>query len=291
LIDTYYEIRLTGKDVTLIASPADDADLHILEEGLEGFGITGLSVETKPYAGLPGGHPVTRRFGERHLVLHGEVNAHSAAEEESIRRRIIKLMNPLTEMEMRIHMYGVSRLITVIPNDNPLLTKDTLFSPLTVTLSFIAPDPFYRSAEPIEIAYWQSVPLMTFPLNFMKGIGMTTGYFRTTDTARVVNPGDAECGMIAVITAAGGAAENPCLLCGDRYIRLLTVLQDGDTVQIDTRPRNKNVLFNGERKFLFDRTSDFFLLSPGDNYITVSADSGVENLSVRLTCTPLYFGL
>ena len=288
---TNYEIRLSGKDVTLTASSSADADLHILEEGLEGFGITALSVETKPYAGLPGGHPVSRRFGERHLAIHGEVNAASEAEEWSIRRRIIKLMNPLAEIEMQIKMHGVSRLITVIPSDAPSLVKDTLFSPLQVTLTFIAPEPFYRDAQVQEFSFRQTVPLMTFPLNFMKGSGMTTGYLRSTDTTRVLNPGDAECGMTALLSAVGGTVKNPCLTCGDKYIRLLAVLEDGDTAEIDTRPRRKNVLVNGERKFVFDRTSDFFLLSPGENHITLSADEGATFLSVQLFCTPLYFGL
>ena len=265
--------------------------MHILEEGLEGFGITPLAVETKPYAGLPGGHPISRRFGERHMTMHAELNAGSDTEEWAIRRRIIRLMNPLSEIEMQIRMHGVSRLITVIPDGVPLLTKDTFFSPLQVTLTFIAPEPFYRSAEPVESAFRQTVPLMTFPLNFMENTGMTTGYTRTADSVTMINPGDAECGMTAVLTASGGIVENPCLTCGDKYIRLLTTLQDGDTAEIDTRPGKKNVLLNGERKFLFDRTSDFFLLSPGENRISVSADSGSDYLSVRLFCTPLYFGL
>lgn len=291
MTNTHYEIRLSGKDVTLTASSSADADLHILEEGLEGFGITALSVETKAYAGLPGGHPVSRRFGERYLAIHAEVNAASPEEEHAIRRRIIRLMNPLSEIEMRIRIHGVSRLITVIPHDTPKLAKDTLFSPLQVSLTFIAPDPFYRDAEELSFSFRQTVPLMAFPLNFMEETGMTTGYLRSTDTTEVYNPGDAACGMTAVLTADGGMVENPVLACGDRYIRLLTVLQDGDTAEIDTRPRRKNVLLNGERHFVFDRTSDFFLLEPGENKITVSADSGGEFLSVSLYCTPLYFGL
>lgn len=291
MTNTNYEIRLSGKDVTLTAASSADADIHILEEGLEGFGITALSVQTQSYAGLSGGHPVSRRFGERHLTIHGEVNAASEVEEWSIRRRIIKLMNPLSEIEMQIKIHGVSRLITVIPSDTPSLIKDTLFSPLQVKLTFIAPEPFYKDTEKLEFSFRQTVPLMTFPLNFMEDTGMTTGYLRSTDTIRVVNPGDAECGMTAILTASGGTVKNPCLTCGDKSIRLLVDLEDGDTAEIDTRPRRKNVLVNGERKFVFDRTSDFFLLIPGENYITLSADAGAEFLSVRLSCTPLYFGL
>lgn len=291
MTNTFFEIRLSGKDVILTASSSDDADIHILEEGLEGFGITSLSVETKPYAGLPGGHPVSRRFGERHLSIHGEVNASSDEEEWAIRRRIIRLMNPLSEIEMQIRMNGVSRTITVIPNEAPILAKDTFFSPLQVTLTFIAPDPFYRSTEPAELAFRRTVPLLTFPLNFMKNTGMTAGYVCATDKVKLINPGDGECGMTAILTATGGTVKNPCLTCGNKYIRLLVTLQDGDTAEIDTRPGKKNVILNGERKFLFDRTSNFFLLAPGENIVSISADTGVEYLSARLICTPLYFGL
>jgi len=160
-----------------------------------------------------------------------------------------------------------------------------------VFLPFVAPSPLYRAAKEEKIIFWQSLPMLTFPMNFMVGAGTAAGYDRNTDTATINNTGDGPCGFIAVITAVGGDIVNPCIVSGNRYIRLMLTLKEGESASVDTRPRQKNVWVNGERRFIFHRESDFFLLDVGDNIIRITADSGVENLSASLTYTPLYYGI
>ncbi len=287
-----YVIRLTEPDGgrTVVISPGRDAHLHLLEEGLEGFGATELFVETEPYADGTGGHPVTRRFGERHMEITAEL-ASENRDEGTLRRLLCGVMNPLRTLEMEVTLGNVTRKISVIPCGKPEFRQANFYTPTEVTLPFLAPDPFYRDAGTREVQFWQSVPLLTFPMTFRAGAGMTCGYFRTTDTAVVTNPGDAACGFDAWLTASGGMVENPVIRLGEQYIRLQTTLADGETARIDTRPRRKNLWIDGVRAFTFHRESEFFLLEPGENRISVSADSGVEFLSARLRYTPLYYGI
>ena len=284
-----YSIRITDPVYgrTLLVSPASGAHMRLLEDGLEGFGATELFVETDPYADGSGGHPVTRRFGERYLALTGELNG----DEGELRRLICTMMNPLETLEMEVVLGDVTRCIGVIPCGRPAFRQANFFTPTEVYLPFLAPDPFWRDAAGRQVHFRQSIPLLTFPLNFWKGAGTAAAYYRVTDTAAVTNPGDAPCGFDASLTAVGGTVVNPAICLGEQYIRLETALTDGQTAQIDTRPRCKNLHIDGERAFTFHRDSDFFLLQVGENRVFVTAESGLEHLSAELVYTPLYYGI
>jgi len=284
-----YAIRITDPVLgrTLLVSPGKEAHLRLLEDGMEGMAATELFVETDPYADGSGGHPVTRRFGERHLALTGEMNGR----EGELRRLICTMMNPLHTLEMEVTLDGVTRSIGVIPCGRPVFRQANFFTPTEVYLPFLAPDPFWRDVRSREVHFRQSIPLLAFPLTFRKGAGMTPSYFRITETAAVINPGDAACGFDAWLSAVGGTVSAPAVCLGERYIRLQNDLADGETAHIDTRPRCKNLEIGGTRAFTFHRDSDFFLLQVGENRVYVTAEAGLEHLSVKLAYTPLYYGI
>lgn len=284
-----YAIRITdpARGRTFLVSPEKGAHMRLLEDGLNGFGATELFVETEPYADGSGGHPVNRRFGERHLSLTGEL----VGDEGELRRLLCSMLDPKETLEMEITLGEVTRCIGVIPCGKPRFHQANFYTPTEVYLPFVAPDPFFRDAVSREVHFRNTTPLFTFPLNFMAGAGMTPSLYRTTETALVVNPGDADCGLVAQLTARGGAVVNPAICLGERYIRLQTTLDDGETAQIDTRPRCKDLTIDGVRSFTFHRDSDFFLLAVGENTVQVTAETGLANLSVQLAYTPLYYGI
>ncbi len=289
--ETGYRIRLTnpatGKG--FVISPEEDAHIRLLEDGLEGFGATELLVETEPYADGTGGHPVRRRFGERVMTVMGELTDLAPAEE--LRRYICSLLDPLGKLVMEVTLGKVTRQIEVIPWGRPTFRQSTFFSPVEVTLSFLAPDPFWRESAPRQLRFWHALPLLTFPMNFWQGAGTAAGYFRTTDTALVQNPGDAACGFTAWLTAGGGTVVNPAIRLGERYIRFQATLADGQVARVDTHPRGKNLWIDGVRSFTFHRESDFFLLPVGENRVAVEAEAGLDFLSARLEYTPMYYSI
>ena len=283
-----YSIRITSGEYMLELAP--DAPCRLLAGGLSGFDGTGLDVSVRPYASRHGGYPERRRFSERELGLVFEIDA-GEEETEAIRRRITAMMNPVKTCEIDAEIYGVHRKITAIPCGEARFARETMYDRPEVSLEFVAPDVFFRAAEPVEIVFRDPVPLLTSPLSFFAGAGMTTGIFRTSDTARLFNEGDADCGIVAEITADGGDIVNPGISCGEDFILCPVTLSSGDTLTIDTRDRRKNIYRNGERYFSFDRRSTFFRLPPGENVVAVICDSGTEYIRAKLTYVPLYFGI
>jgi len=287
-MEKIYSIRLTSGEHTLEIAP--DAPCRLLAGGLIGFDCTGLDVSVRPYASRHGGYPERRRFAERELGLVFEIDA-DGEETEAIRRRIVTMMNPVQTCEIDAEIYGVHRKISAIPCGEALFERATMHDRPEVSLEFVAPDVFFRAAEPEEVIFLDPAPLMTYPLTFWNGAGMTTGILRTTDTVSLVNEGDAACGIVAEITADGGEIVNPGISCGEDFILCPVTLSDGDTLVIDTRDRRKNIYLNGERYFSFDRRSTFFSLPVGENIVTVLCDDGVGFIRARLEYVPLYFGI
>jgi len=124
----------------------------------------------------------------------------------------------------------------------------------------------------------------------MSGAGTASGYYRVSDSADITNRGDGECGIVAKIRALGGSVLNPGIRLGEKFVRAEATLADGDELVIDTRPRVKRVLVNGERVFCFDRDSVFFSLPEGENKLSVTADSGGEFIEAEVEFHEVYFG-
>lgn len=268
---------------------APDGDCRLVEGGLHGFGCTGFDVKIQPYASSHGGYVQTRRFAERELSVTFEIAAFGE-KARKIRRKIISMLSP-DGGELEVTLDGVERIIDVIPADEQEFVQDTFSDCMEVTLHFAAPAVFFRDREGRKVQFRDAAPMLTFPMNFMAGAGTVSGMYRTTDTAMAENPGDSECGISAVIRAAGGEVVNPGLKCGDRFIRCPLTLSDGDELVIDTGLRKKSITLNGVRCFTFDRDSTFFSLPAGVTQLSVTCDSGGEYVDCQIEYVPVYYGM
>ncbi len=281
-----YRILFTSHGRQVEISPT--APCRLLEDGLSGFGCAGFDVGLCSYASAAGGYAQKRRFAERELSLTFEI---AGDRSEEIRRMLISMMDPAEDGELDVRIGDAHRRITVIPWDEARFVTPLFTDYVEVTLSFVAPTVFFRDAEDVAVRFADAVPLLTFPMNFMQNAGLASGIYRTTDTAAVVNPGDAPCGMVVTVRAAGGEVKNPCIRCGEKYILIPTTLSDGDVLTVDTRARRKNITINGERCFQFEKGSTFFTLPTGESSVTVTCGEGKPYLEASLTFTPLYFGM
>lgn len=287
-MDKDYRIRFESGGRTLELSPTSPC--RLLAGGLRGFDSTGLDVAIRSYASLHGGHPERRRFTERELGMTFEIDA-GEVETEELRRSIAAMMDPRLTCELDVEIYGVHRCISVIPCGEVRFERETMHDRPEVMLEFVSPDVFFRAAEPEEVVFRDPVPLLTYPLTFFAGAGMTSGIFRTSSVARPVNRGDTSCGIVAEIVADGGDVVTPGISCGDAFIKCPLTLSDGDRLVIDTRDRQKNIYLNGERHFMFDRRSTFFRLPMGESVVTLLCESGEEYVRARMEYVPLYFGV
>lgn len=249
---------------TLEISP--DAACRLVEDGLHGFDCTGFDVKIQPYAASHGGYAQTRRFAERELSLTFEIAGHGEAAEQ-IRRKIISMTSPESDGVLDISLFGVRRMIDVIPADDQEFERAVFSDSIRVTLHFIAPHVFFRDCEA------ESVHL--------------TG----TSSVQVRNRGDAECGIVAKIRASGGPVVNPKVYCGEKFIRCPMTLGNGDELVIDTRTRQKNITKNGVRCFVFDRDSTFFSLPRGVNELGITCEGGGAYMSCEIAYVPAYYGI
>lgn len=283
-----YRVTLTdpvsGRGLTV----APEERCRLSEGGFTGFGCTGFDVTVRSYASRNGGYAQKRRFAERQLALTFEIDGNCADE---VRRDVEALMDPAHDLELDVLAFGVHRRITVIPAEEADWYRQGVRGPAEVTLRFVAPAVFFRDAEEKTVVFRDACPMLTFPMNFMAGAGTVSGLYRTTDEAGVDNPGDGECGLVAVIRASGGSVVNPGVSMGGKSVRCPLTLADGDELVIDTRPGQKNILKNGVRCFAFTPDSVFFSLPAGTSVVSVTCDSGGEYVDAEISFTPLYYGM
>ena len=282
---TDYRIDISCGDDMLTIAP--DSPLRLLAGGLYGFDSTDFDVETGSYADDNGGYIRRRRFAEREISIKFEITEN----DRMWRRQIVSLVNPRKDCMLSVEMDGIRRRISAVPVGRVTFEQESFFDITAAVLRFIAPDPFLMAEKAQVIEFAEKVPLVTFPMNFYPNGSLTAGYTIHTDSGMAVNGGDAPCGVIVTIRAQGGAVVNPCVSCGDRFVRTSVTLSDGDELVIDTRKRKKGIYVNGENRLIFDWKSTFFSLEVGENEVKIDADSGKEYMAVRCEYVPLYFGL
>ena len=162
--------------------------------------------------------------------------------------------------------------------------------PVATQLSFIAADPYFRAAAERHVSFWQAAPMLAFPLNLMAGAGTVSGYYGTTNAARLQNPGERECGYRLTLTAQNGTVQNPSVTLPGGTLSLTCAIGTDDEVVIDTHPRQKTILVNGAPTLCFTPASVFAPIPRGGSTMTLSAASGIAYLRAELSFTPLYYG-
>ena len=200
-----YKLTLTdSRGRSLTVSP--DSPCRLIEGGLEGFECAGFDVRLRAYASTAGGYAETRRFAERELAMTFTVEDRENSPDgdaETIRRLIVSMMDPAEDLTLDAELFGERRQITVIPADGPEFRRPHFHHPLEVTLSFCAPEVFFREPEPTGVQFRDGVPLFACPLNLWAGAGTVSGLLRVRNEAEIQNPGDGPCGVVVTFRAEG----------------------------------------------------------------------------------------
>lgn len=282
---TDYRIDVACGREILTISP--ESPLRLLSGGLIGLDSADFDVEIGSYADDHGGYVRRRRFAEREIIIKFEITENPGI----WRRRIASVINPREDCAITVSLDGVCRRIEAVPTGRIVFESKGRDDFITVTLRFLAPDPFLKAESEKRITFEKRIPLLTFPMNFYPSGKQTVGYRVRADGGTVKNEGDAPCGVVITIRARGGEVKNPYARYGDKFVRVIATLSDGDELTIDTRKRKKGVYVNGERRMIFDWKSVFFSLETGENELEVGADQGKEYMTVQCEYTPVYFGM
>ena len=166
----------------------------------------------------------------------------------------------------------------------------------TGMVSLIANNPFWTELleTRTEIALW--TPDFRFPLT-IKRTGIIFGHREPSVIVNLNNSGDVESGMRIEFKALA-TLTNPSLLntITGEFIKMNKTMVSGEIITVSTYFRNKKItstlndLVTNAFNYI-DFESTFLQLSVGDNLFKYNADTGVDNLEVRIYYKPQYLGV
>ena len=160
-----------------------------------------------------------------------------------------------------------------------------------MNISLLCADPHFYSVDD----YGKNIAAVRscFGFPYLSGVenGFRVGIYNFSRTVYVENTGDVET-YVRMVIMAEGFVENPKVQIGDAYVRLLDVLQGGDTVEVDmvrNTIRKNGVNCIGK----VDRHSSFsgMVLRPGKNLVSFGADNGDTQMKVVLYYNLRYLGV
>ena len=269
---------------------AKNSVYRLLNDGISGIEAADCEAVLTEYAAMDGGYLEAVRVPPRTVSVRFAVDDKRQTEE--LRKKLIAMFSPKKEGVLVVDRGGRKRKIAFYLNNRPTFSQPNIIRDrLMVQVDMICPTPYFEDVNPTTINFMKPAPLLTFPFNSLQGVGVTAGVLIVTDRVTLVNDGDVPVGIVCDITANGGTVTNPKVSMNGQYVRVIKTMEIGDALSIDTNKGRKNIYFNGESQFIFDRTSVFFELPVGENEIVISADAGVKDAKASFTYSFKYLGV
>lgn len=164
---------------------------------------------------------------------------------------------------------------------------------LEITLTLLSPTGYLDGGGLYGRDINSVQPRLGWPWVSVAGVGHLYSLFNFARAITVQNDGDAPTFIRAVFTASGpDTVENPKLISGESFIRVMTTLHPGDALEINTE--KKQAKLNGVSVLhLVDKASSWagMRMNVGQNTFGFAADSNDNQLSVRIYYTKRYYGL
>lgn len=238
-----------------------------------------------------GGYIQSARIGARNISVTFMI--HDKAQTETLRSWLISYLKPKVEGTLYVSRNGVTRRIACQLATKPDFTQANIIDDrLAVSINLICPQPYFLDENDTVVRHLVFMPTLNFPLTFLPGGGVTVGVQIVSDTTVIENTGDTDIGIVCEITADKGAITNPKISIDSvNYVRVIKVLEIGDSIEINTNPGEKDIKYNGVSNFIYDITSVFFSVSPGTHTITITADAGANNAASEYTYALKYLGV
>ncbi len=223
------------------------------------------------------------------------------------RQRIIKFFNPKYTGKLIINAMGTERNIQYELEGWTFKKQTNLMSRLQVLVDLICPNPYFKNMDNFgrnmadiskHIAFpWTVVKKKVAVPSPYKGLtlaGQITGYRTLKKEVYLPNDGDVPAGLQIQFIAERGPVTNPkiTLIGTGQFVRIVTEMNQGDILLIDTDQRHQIIELNGVNAYQkIDRLSEAFELAVGSNYLKYDADENYTNLDVKLYYTPRYLGV
>lgn len=281
--------REDGKFITL----GRDQEFEI--RSIDGIEALDTSVKVISNGQNIGGQISATKISERFIdfdCIHT-----NTAQAETAREQLIRFFSPFIKYEIIFNYCGVSRKISGVLNEGFSESKRNLWEPMNFTFGFVCADPMFKDIEPFNENMAETIPLMYVCGSQGFAIpseGVTLSARRFDERLSIMNDGDHEAGLQITMVAERGRVINPSIenLTTGKYLKILTVLEKGDKLVINTRRGQHRIEHNGVNiSHKKERGSSFFKMVVGTNTLKYDTEEGKINLDVYPQWTREYFGV
>ncbi|MCU7379708.1 phage tail family protein [Clostridiales Family XIII bacterium ASD5510] len=173
---------------------------------------------------------------------------------------------------------------------------DHFSNPQAAQISLICPFPFFRNVTEKVFESLSIKGMFEFPFS-ISADGVPFSEFSQVIFVTLFNDGEVPGGMVVEFEAQG-VVVNPIVYSVETHgaIGIMTTLNKGDRVLVDTTQGQKSVtgIIDGQRlNFIryLNRSPEWFQLTHDENYYTIDAESGLENLNVIFRHNDIYEGV
>lgn len=219
------------------------------------------------------------------LVINGDAEENRMALNKVILpKRYIKLF-----YENKAHKYFIDGYVESFE-------YDIFDNKINAQVSIICVDPFFKDEEETSEILTGIIDLFEMPFSIpVEGIAISE--ITTDKDGEITNMGTEQTGAEFVIDAVNPVT-NPYIenITTGEIIKLAITMQKNDIIKINTNRGNKTVkLFRGNQVIniinYMTNDSKWITLTPGTNGIIYGADTGANNMSVKILYRNLYGGV
>lgn len=217
----------------------------------------------------------------------------NAGDSSYYRQLLIQFFNPKYGGKLIANYLGVERWINYEIENFEVPSKN-LFEDIEFSFSLVCHNPYFNDMNDFGKNIAMITPQFAFPFRCTLPKKQIAGYRTLRKDVVIPNRGDVETGIIMKFIASRGPVKNPVLIkkSTGEFMRIITNLQKGDVLTVNTNIRQKNIVLNKTRvNQRIDRMSTYFSIDVGDNILRYDADENYMNLEVRLYYTPKYLGV
>lgn len=282
----------------------DDKPIGLLE--LKGVDAPAMEVFTEKNAVGDGDTVTGSRVAARDITIRAK--SRGGIKNAILRARAVVFFDPQFTYDVDISYDGVTRTARDCRLKAVAIPSGSLYQPLDITATFLCPYGYLDGEGGMDGVDLNSItPRLGWPyVSMMKdGVpgkarsglddapGMLFGVYNYDKTVVIHNRGSAPTWVRGVFTAMGpGTVQNPKLIHGDAFVRVLYTMNPGDVVDIDTEKRI--VRINGVNALnKSDKASSFgsMRVDPGYSVIGFDADTNPDQLSARVYFQIRYLGV
>ena len=298
---------------TIIATNAkgDSVELDLANPWAGGIAVTGASglgpaegtINTVNFATSDGALFNSSRIKSRDIELNLKF---LGSDIEAVRRKLLRYFRVKHPITLDFITDYRHTYITGHVEKNEI---DIFSNSEGADLTIVCPNPFFKLRDPVKgnnsVRFTSSTPSFEFEFEDPNADSPTLkfGDISSTGETVVVYEGDADTSTIVDIQFLGPAAgvklyntttQTRINIDTNEISRLLgSTIKAGDRLSISSGVGDKYVKAYRDGKVYnalsaLDRDSDWIFLTPGDNLITVRADSGIDNVSAIISYENLY---